>query len=178
MSSPNSLKPVLIEVSYPSDAFCGPPQDLLQQIHVFPVLNAPLARHCLYPAHHSFCPAGQLIHHGKGLTLKLLAQHATSSVLLFAAALKKKKKIILLLPSPASFGRQHLLAGYGAPSQPSADSSTASPAPALGTQAQIAVLHFPEFYSGWFSLTVDIMLHTHTNQSRLRATRNRIQHTK
>jgi len=29
------------EVFQPSDHFCGPPLDLLQQIHVFPVLRAP-----------------------------------------------------------------------------------------------------------------------------------------
>ncbi|KAK4815543.1 hypothetical protein QYF61_003235 [Mycteria americana] len=39
---PQLSQPFLIgEVFHPSDHFCGPPLDLLQQVHVFPVLRAP-----------------------------------------------------------------------------------------------------------------------------------------
>jgi len=39
---PQISQPFFIgEVFYRSDHFCGPPLDLLQQVHVFPVLRAP-----------------------------------------------------------------------------------------------------------------------------------------
>ncbi|KAK4820661.1 hypothetical protein QYF61_002865 [Mycteria americana] len=42
LNNPNSLSlSSLAEVFHPSDHFCGPPLDPLQQVHVFPVLRAP-----------------------------------------------------------------------------------------------------------------------------------------
>ncbi|KAK4818403.1 hypothetical protein QYF61_012324 [Mycteria americana] len=47
---PQLSQPVLIgEVLQPSDHFCGPPLDLLQQVHVFPVLRAPELDTALQP---------------------------------------------------------------------------------------------------------------------------------
>jgi len=42
LNSPNSFSlSSIAEVFQPSNHFCGPPLDLLQQLHVFPVLRAP-----------------------------------------------------------------------------------------------------------------------------------------
>ncbi|KAK4816953.1 hypothetical protein QYF61_025776, partial [Mycteria americana] len=41
LNNPNSQLFLIGEVLHPPDHFCGPPLDLLQQVHVFPVLRAP-----------------------------------------------------------------------------------------------------------------------------------------
>jgi len=47
------------EVFHPSDNFCGPPLDPLQQVHIFPVLRAPELNGGLQVGSHQRGAAGQ-----------------------------------------------------------------------------------------------------------------------
>ncbi|KAK4816838.1 hypothetical protein QYF61_023902 [Mycteria americana] len=102
-------QPFLIEeVFQPSHHFCGPPLDLLQQVHVFPALRAPELdevlqggshqsgaegqNHLLHPTGHTFVDAAQDTVGFLGCKCTLLAQvqlfiHQYPKVLLHRAAL-------------------------------------------------------------------------------------------
>ncbi|KAK4810749.1 hypothetical protein QYF61_007723 [Mycteria americana] len=98
---PQLSQPFLIgEVFHPSDHFCGPPLDPLQQVHVFPVLRTPeldAVLQCTLPAHiHFFIHQYPQVLLSKAALNPLIAQ----PVSMFGIALTQVQDLALSLVEP------------------------------------------------------------------------------
>ncbi|KAK4810201.1 hypothetical protein QYF61_011795 [Mycteria americana] len=137
VEEPQLSQPFFIgEVFQPSDHFCGPPLDPLQQVHVFPVLRAPELdtvlqvgshqsrvegqNHLLQPAGHAAFDAAQDMVGFLGCECTLLAHvqlfiHQYPQVLLCRAALNPFIPQPLLIPGLAPTKLQDLALGLVEP---------------------------------------------------------------